>query len=191
LGRQDPKQRAPGRHPCEWPLQHADEQAALLKLPHDERGELRVGLEVGAEQDAARFGPLDPQKVLKEVRRNAQDGDRVTYKWQRRGQALERFRISRHRQVTCPSPRGHSQVGQVCCQPFLQLARPAGSHQRRPRWPTADVDQEAGAIRLRSSAGECGRGGSRSACRTDGGHEDDPPVHRPVGLAKLSLVTTR
>ncbi len=113
VGGQNAEERAPGRHPCEWPLQHADEQAAPLKLPHDERGERPVGLEIGAEQDGTRFKPPDAQKVLEEVRRNAQDGDRFTRQWQRRGQALERFRISRHRQVTCPSPRGHSQIGQV------------------------------------------------------------------------------
>jgi hypothetical protein len=56
-----------------------------LKLPHDERGERPVGLEIGAEQDAARFEPPDAQKVLEEVRRRAQHGDRVTYKRQRRG----------------------------------------------------------------------------------------------------------
>ena len=164
-------------------LQHADKHAPLPNLPHYECGERPVGIEIGAEQDAARFDPLDAQKVLQEVRRHDQHGDRVTHEWQRREQALERFRVSRHRQVTCPSPRGRPQLGYVNRQPLLQLARPAGSHQRRPRWPTADVDQEAGTIRLRSRTGKCGRGGPRSACRTDGGREDDPPVHRSAGLA--------
>lgn len=168
-----------------------DEQAAPLKLPHDERGERPVGLEVGAEQDGAWFKPPDAQKVLEEVRRNAQDGDRFTRQWQRRGQALERFRVSRHRQVTRPASRGHPKLGKVHRQPLLQLARPAGSDQRRSRWAAANVDEQAGTIRIRARAGKRRRGGPRSACPTDGRHKDNASVHRPAGLAKLWLVTTR
>lgn len=75
---QNAEERAPGRHPCEGPLQHADEQVALLKLPHCERGERPVGSEIGAKQDAARIDPLDAEKVLEKVRRHNQHTDRVT-----------------------------------------------------------------------------------------------------------------
>ncbi len=76
----------------------------MVKLPDDEGGERPVGIEIGAEQDATRFDPLDAQKILHEVRRHDQHSDRLTREWQRRRQALERFRVSRHRQVTRPSP---------------------------------------------------------------------------------------
>jgi hypothetical protein len=75
-------------------------------------------------------------------------------------------------------------------QPLLQLARPAGSHQRRPRGAAADVNEEAGTIGLRAGADKGGRRGPRSARRTDSRHKNDPSVHRP-GLAKLLLVTVR
>jgi hypothetical protein len=92
-------------------LQHADEQVALLKLSCNQRRERPVGLETGAEQDAARFDPLDAQKALEEEWRHAQYGNRITHEWQHRGQALERVRLSRHRQVTRPSPRSHPKLG--------------------------------------------------------------------------------
>jgi hypothetical protein len=118
-GRENAEQRAPRRHPCERSLQHANEQVALPKLPHDERRERPIDIKIGAEQDAARFDPRDAEKVLEEVRRHGQHSNRVTDERQRRGQALERLRVCRHRQVTCPSSRGRPQLGQVHRQPLL------------------------------------------------------------------------
>lgn len=75
-----------------------------MNLLHDERRERPVGLELSTEQDTAGLDSSKAQNVLEERRRNVQRRDRLAYERQRGGQALERFRIARHRQVTCPSP---------------------------------------------------------------------------------------
>jgi hypothetical protein len=162
-----------------------------VKLPHDERRQRLVGLEIGTEQDTAGLDSCKAQNVLEERWRNVQHRDRLAHERQRGGQAPECFRLLWHRQVTRPSPRSRSQLGQVRRQPLLQLARPAGSHQCRPWRPTADVDEEAGTIGLRAGAGKRRCRGPRSTRRTDRGDKDDPTVHRPAGLAKLLLVTAR
>jgi hypothetical protein len=162
-----------------------------VELPHDERRQRPVGLEIGTEQDAAGLDSSKAQNVLEERWRNVQHRDRLAHERQRGGQALECFRLLRHRQVTCPSPRGRPQLGQVRRQPLLQVARPAGGHQCRPRPPTANIDEEAGTVGLRARAGKRRGRRPRSACRADRGDKDDPTVHLPAGLAKLLLVTTR
>lgn len=183
IGRQDTKQSPPGRHPGKRLLQHADRQATQPKLPHRESGERAVGLEIGTEQDAAGLNPLNAQRILEEARRHVQHGERLAHERQHRRQSHQTFDVRGQRQVTRPSPRGRPQLGQVHRQPLLQLACPTGSHQGRPWWATADVDEEAGAIGLRAGAGKrCGRG-PRSACRADGDNNEDPPVHLPAGLA--------
>jgi hypothetical protein len=191
FGRQDAEQRAPGGYPGERPLQHAHEQTALLKLPDDEGREGVIGVEFSAKQGAPRFDFTDFQNVLESTRWHVQHRDCLTHQWQRRGQALEPFCIRRHCEMTRPSPRGRAQLGQVRRQPLLQLARPARSHQCRPRRATADIDEETRTIQLRAGAGERRGGGARSACLTDGRNQDDPPAHRLAGLAKLLLVTAR
>jgi hypothetical protein len=154
-----------------------------MKLPHHERRECPVGAKVGAEQGAAGLDPPDPQNVLEECRRHVQHGDRLARERQHSGQAFEGLDVTRHREVTRCSPRGHPKLGQVNRQSLLQLTRAAGSHQGWPRRTTADVDEEAGTIRLRARTGKCGRRGPRPACFTNSGNEDDPTVHRPAGLA--------
>lgn len=154
-----------------------------MKLPHHECRERAIGFKVGAEQNAAGLDPPDPQNVLEERRRHVQHGDRLPHEWQHGRQAFESLRVTRNREVTRPSPRGHPKLGQVNRQSLLQLTRAAGSHQGRPRRTTADVDEEAGTIRLRTRAGKCGRCGPRPASFTNSGNEDNPTVHRPAGLA--------
>jgi hypothetical protein len=146
---QDTEQRASSGHPGERPLQHADEQVASPKQLSDREGRERaIGVEVGAEQDAAGLDSTNAQNVLEEPRRHVQHRDPLAHKRQRGGQALEGFSIARHREMTRPPSRSHSKLGQVHRQPLLQLARAAGSHQGRPWPPTANVNQEAGTIRL-------------------------------------------
>jgi len=96
-----------------------------MKLPHDERRERPVGLELGAEQDGAGFDSSEVQNVLEEPGGQVQHGDCLTHQRQHRGQALEPFDIARHRQVAGQSPRGRPKLGQVRRQPLLQPARPA------------------------------------------------------------------
>jgi hypothetical protein len=191
LGRQHAKQSASGGHPGKRLLQHADKRVTLLKLPHHEGDERPVSREISAEQHSAGIDSPDAQHVLKEPRRHVQNGDGLAHQRQRRGQILEPFGIARHREMTGPSSRSHPQLGQVHRHPLLQLARPTGSHQGRPRRAATDVDEEAGTIWLRGGAGKRRGSGPRSARRTDGGNENDPAVHRPAGLAKLLLVTAR
>lgn len=154
-----------------------------MQLPHHEGREPPVGFEIGAKQGAAGLDSLDVQNVLEESRRHVQHGDRLAHERQYRGQAFEAFRVPWYREVTRPAPRGRTKVRQVRCQPLLQLARPAGSHQGRSRRTTSDVDQQPGTIWLRARAGKRGCRGPRSTCRTDGGDQDDPTAHRPAGLA--------
>jgi hypothetical protein len=183
IGGQNPKQSAPGRHPGERLLQHADKQVPLTELPCREGRERPVGFKIGAEQNATGLDSRDPHDFLEECRRHVQHGDRLAHERQRRRQASEGLSVSWHCQVTRPSPRSDPKLGQVHNQPLLQLARAARSHQGRPRRTTADVDEEAGTIGLRAGAGKrCGRG-PRSACLADSGNEDNPPVHRPAVLA--------
>jgi hypothetical protein len=146
--RQNTEQSPPGGHPCERPLQHANKQTALLKLPHDERCKRPVALKIGAEQDAAGLDSPNAQNVLEESRRHMQHRNRLAHERQRGGQPLECFRVLRHRQVACPSPRSGPKLGQMRRQPLLQLARAAGSHQCRSWWASADIDKQAGTIRL-------------------------------------------
>jgi hypothetical protein len=75
-----------------------------MKLPREECRKRPLRPEIGTEQDAAWLDSPDAQKVLKESRRHAQHGNRVTHKRQGRGKTRERLRVFRHCQVTCISP---------------------------------------------------------------------------------------
>jgi hypothetical protein len=183
VGRQGAEQRTPGGHPGKRFLQHPDRQVALAELPDHECRERPVGFEIGAEQDSTGVDSRNPQDLLEQARRRVQHGDRLAHERQHGGQALEGLRVPWHREVARPSPRGDPKLGQVHRQPFLQLARAAGSDQGRPRRAATDVDEEARAIRLRARAGKGGCRGPRSARRTESGNEDDLPAHRPAGLA--------
>jgi hypothetical protein len=139
-----------------------------VKFSHDERRERPVGLELSTEQNAPGLDSLKAQNVLEEHWRNMQHRDRLAHERQHGGQALERFSIARQREVTGPSPRGHSKLRQMHCQPLLQLACATGSHQCGPRRAGADVDEQAGIIGLRARTGKRGRRGPRSSRRADG-----------------------
>lgn len=98
--RQDSKERAPGRHPGKRLLQHADEQAKPIELPHRECRERPIDREAGTEQHSAGLDFPDPQNRLKELRRDVQHGDGLTHQRQRRRQMLE----PGYREVARPSP---------------------------------------------------------------------------------------
>jgi hypothetical protein len=183
LRRQDAKQRAPSRHPGERSLQDPNREVALVQIAHSEGEERTICSEIGAKQDRPRLDARYPQDVLDEARRNVQHRNRVAHERQRRWQPLESLGIARNREVARPAPRSGSQLRQVHGQPLLQLTRPTRGDQGRPRRAAADVDQQTWAIGLRAGTGKRRGGSPRSACGTDGGHENDPSVHRSAGLA--------
>jgi hypothetical protein len=183
LGRQDAEQRAPCRHPAKLPLQDTNHETVFVQITHGDGKERTICGEIGAEQYGAGRDARYLQDVLEKARRHVHHGDRVAHEWQRREQAPEALGVTGYRKVARPAPRGRSQLRQVHGQPLLQLAGAARSDQGRPRQTTADVDQQAGPVRLRPRAGE--RRGSRprsirAANRRD---ENRPPVHRSAGLA--------
>ena len=101
---QDTQKRAPRGHPREGSLQHADEQVAGIELPHDERRERPVGLELSAEQDAAGYDSSEGQNISEEPGGHVEYGDCLTRQRQHRGQTLEPFDVARYRQVAGQSP---------------------------------------------------------------------------------------
>ncbi len=183
LGWQDAEQRTPGRHPGKRLLEDANREVALPQIAHREREERTIRGEIGAEQCPAGLDPQDPQNILKEDGRDVQRGNRVAHEWQRRRQALERFGITGNREMTRPAARSGPQLRQVHGKPLLQFTGPARSNKSWPWRPATDVDQQAGAIRLRPRAGKRRSSGPRATHGTHRRDQNDAPLHRPAGLA--------
>jgi hypothetical protein len=138
-----------------------DEKATSEQVAYRESRERVVRGEIGTEQDAGVLDGSFDQDPLKRGRRRVHDGDRVADEGQRGSNMLEDVGISvGDREMAGLPPRGGTQSRQMNRQSLLQLPRSTRGDQRRARNAAADVDQEAGTIRLGTRAGEGCRGGS-------------------------------
>jgi hypothetical protein len=179
---QNAEESASRRNPRQRPLQHTDEQAALVQLAHDQGGEGPIGGEVGAQQNAA-----EPATGVEELttgsRRNMEHRDRFADQWQGGSNAAVAVPISVDPQVTGLAPRRCRQRGKVHRKALLQFTCTARRDQRRTRRAAADVDQETRSIGLRTSTGKRSGGRPRAARRPRRGDHDDAAAHRSLGLA--------
>jgi len=154
-----------------------------MQISHREGEEGTAGGEISAEENGTGLNARQLQSLLEEPRQHVQRDDRLAHERQRRRQQFEPVGIARNREMTRATPRGHSQLRQVCGQPLLQLAGPARSDQGGPRRPATDVNHQARAIRLRPRAGERCGGGPRSIGGANRRDENNATPHRPAGLA--------